>query len=79
MSKPLYQYTVTTSTETATRTAARKASAIASCKKAVKAAEVGTVGIVHYQDEKELLDAIVKFVKDEDGSIREEKFPLTAP
>lgn len=74
-----YQYTITDSQSTATRVEKRKASAISKCRAAVKAGEVDTVGVVHFQDEKELLDAIVKFVKDADGSVREEKFPLTAP
>lgn len=75
----LYQYTITDSQSTETRTDRSKPKAIARCKADVKAGEPGTVGVVHFQDAKEQLNAIVKFVQDPDGSIREEKFPLVAP
>jgi hypothetical protein len=76
--KETYQYTITGSSATETRTERLKAKAIARCKADVKAGEIGTVGVVHFQNADELLDAQVKFVKQEDGSVSEEKFPLEA-
>lgn len=77
--KSLYQFTITNSSTTETRTDRQKARAISRCKADVKAGEEGTVGVVHFQNPDELLEAIVKFSKQPDGSILEEKFPLTAP
>jgi hypothetical protein len=77
--KETYQYTITGSSSTETRTERQKAKAFARCRADVKAGEPGTVGVVHFQNAAELLDAQVKFVKQEDGSVTEEKFPLVAP
>lgn len=72
----LYQYTISDSQSTQTRTDRSKAKAISRCKADVKKGEIGTVGMVHFQDSSELLDAVVKFSKQPDGSILEEKFPM---
>jgi hypothetical protein len=74
----VYQYTITNSSTTETRTDRQKARAISRCKADVRDGEIGTVGIVHFQTADELLEAVVKFVKQEDGSVKEEKFPLEA-
>lgn len=69
-----YQYVVTTPAATETRTTKRKDWAISRCKAAIVAAEIESTGVVYFQNEKEQLTAIIKFSKQPDESILEEKF-----
>lgn len=75
----LYQFTVTHAAATETRTDRQKTRAIARVKKALQEAEGPAEAVLNFQNAEEQLDALMRWTKDENGKITEQKYPVKAP